>query len=98
MRAIDGDHLKRWILARWTENEKRGNGQLHTGDILDQIDRELTIEPERKTGEWIPVNEQPYFRKHFHKVCCSNCFTKGYEHWKFCPSCGADMRGEHDDR
>ena len=40
MRAIDGDHLKRWILSRVFKT------QLNVADVIDQIDRELTIESE----------------------------------------------------
>ena len=47
-------------------------------------------------GEWQKVDEQPYFRKHFHKVCCSVCRKQGYDYWNFCPNCGAEMRGEQD--
>ena len=40
MRAIDADHLKRWILSRVFQT------QLSVADVIDQIDREDTIEPE----------------------------------------------------
>lgn len=49
MRAIDANHLKRWIIDRGLKS------QLHPADILDQIDRELTIEPE---PQWIPCSER----------------------------------------
>ena len=49
---------------------------------------------ENVRGKWVKVDEQPYFRKHFHKVCCSVCRKQGYDYWNFCPNCGADMRGE----
>lgn len=60
-------------------------------DGLEECD---VIEPERKTGKWEQVNEQPYFRKHFSRVCCSVCRVEGMSKWNFCPACGADMRGE----
>lgn len=50
---------------------------------------------ENVRGEWQKVDEQPYFRKHFHKVCCSVCRKQGYDYWNFCPNCGADMRGDN---
>ena len=37
---IDGDHLRRWILSRVFQT------QLSVADVIDQIDREDTIEPE----------------------------------------------------
>lgn len=44
-------------------------------------------------GEWQKVEEQPYFRKHYDTVCCSVCRKKGNRKWKFCPNCGARMKG-----
>lgn len=44
-------------------------------------------------GEWQRVDEQSYFRKHYHKVCCSVCHKQGSEKYNYCPNCGADMRG-----
>ena len=47
----------------------------------------LTIEPERKKGKWIDG---------YKRQTCSVCRQRGYRSWKFCPNCGADMRGEDD--
>lgn len=58
MRAIDADHLKRWILSRAFKT------QLSVTDVIDQIDRENTIEPEhtcvgcKHRGKW--ENEVEY--------------------------------------
>ena len=79
MRAIDGDHLRRWILSRVFQT------QLSIADVIDQIDREDTIEPERKKGKWTKDN------------ACEFC---GFKPWyegdihtlSYCPNCGADMR------
>lgn len=89
MRAIDADHLRRWILSRVFKT------QLSVADVIDQIDREDTIEPERKTGEWIWMGEQGDSR-----FMCSVCKSKENvptimgkpDVWWFCPDCGADMR------
>lgn len=83
MRAIDADHLKRWILSRVFKT------QLSVADVIDQIDREDTIEPERKKGKWT-------------KDCA--CEICGFKPWyerdihtlSFCPNCGADMREDQD--
>lgn len=40
MRAIDADHLRRWILSRVFKTH------LTVADVIDQIDSEDTIEPE----------------------------------------------------
>lgn len=47
-------------------------------------------------ARWELADEQPYIRKHYHPVACSNCHQKGNEHWHYCPNCGVDMRGEND--
>ena len=59
MRAIDADHLRRWILSRVFKS------QLSVADVVDQIDREDTIEPQR-TGRWI-LDENDFLTK------CSEC-------------------------
>lgn len=48
MRLIDADHLRRWILSRVFKT------QLNVADVVDQIDREDTIEPqpERSIAKW----------------------------------------------
>lgn len=47
-------------------------------------------------GNWIKVDEQPYFRKHFHTKVCSVCRMKKDGNRNYCPNCGADMRGIDD--
>lgn len=58
---------------------------------------------ERKKGKWQITDAYP------HNVYCSECHKKfAQTHWavwedgslprNFCPNCGADMRGERDDR
>ena len=106
MRAIDGDHLKRWIISRGLKS------QLHPADIIDQIDREPTIEPrceeceafnktrllipqpERKKGKWIDETFKPWGLVH-HPYKCDQCGEHSEADSDFCPNCGADMRGEN---
>ena len=52
---------------------------------------------DRQSGEWQRVDEQPYFRKHYHKVCCSVCHKQGSEKYNYCPNCGARMGNDDDD-
>lgn len=51
-----------------------------------------------KHGEWMPIQKQPYFRKHYSdEVSCSLCHKKGHTAWNYCPNCGAKMDGERKD-
>lgn len=84
MRLIDADHLKSWILSRVFKT------QLNLSDVIDQIDREDTIEPGRKTGHW-------KFDWRHDKATCSECrhtFRCVFDidnFDNFCRHCGAKM-------
>ncbi len=61
-----------------------------------QAQTELMMLPSaepRKKGKWILHSYMP------HNNYCSNCEKDSpyNRRWKFCPNCGADMRGEQDD-
>ena len=106
MRLIDADALKKAIIKHLCV--KSENNLLPAEkSIYDLIDKQHTVEPERKKGKW-----QPY--KHgddtWHQ--CSACGVAdryinivkrdGYPDYRmvckrnFCPNCGADMRGEQE--
>ena len=71
------------------------NYDIYTKEVKEHLEELPTADVrENVRGEWQKVDEQPYFRKHFHKVCCSVCRKQGYDYWNFCPNCGADMRGD----
>lgn len=52
------------------------------------------VQPERKRGKWISRKNEP---KHKYWWTCSECQGRFNYEWKFCPNCGADMRGEEDE-
>ena len=55
MRLIDAEHLKRWIMLRLESGVSVGYDDVNTYEILEQIDRELTINPEPR---WIPCTTE----------------------------------------
>lgn len=74
--------------------------------FYEVIERQPTIEPQRKTGEWIERNPQNSDKCRL--IECDQCgfshivgFNVPYEHWienrNFCERCGADMRGEQNE-
>lgn len=62
--------------------------------FYEVIERQPTIEPERKKGKWIEYNATG--KKQW---MCSECCAeeKNPKVARFCYWCGADMRGEDDD-
>ena len=86
MRCIDADALLKAIIQMSRD-----------GNVFDRIHEAPTIEPERKTGKWIPVTNG---RGGFECDQCHNyapSYQDGVE-WLsgFCPNCGAEM-GKQDD-
>ena len=78
-----------------------------------QVDDLPSAQPERKRGEWIPGKEisremcaGQVLHIEYENFRCSACgvaFDRILYHvdgglfYKFCPNCGADMRGEQDE-
>ena len=48
-------------------------------------------------GCWERVIPSKSAAKWSTRVSCSNCHSAGYAHHKYCPNCGADMRGSNDE-
>ena len=81
-----GQSSKRYKLGEFWE--------LNLSEIKEALDDIPSAEPERHRGEWVEDGHERGFSE------CSKC---GYiavsllseRHYNFCPSCGADMRGEN---
>ena len=59
-------------------------------DIVYRLEQFPSVQPEREKGQWIADNHDFWV--------CSNCKFPSEAHganilYKFCPNCGADMRG-----
>lgn len=52
----------------------------------------LPAQPEQKKGEWMPYLPEGLRYK------CSECESRFETPWHYCPACGADMRGEDNER
>ena len=101
MRLIDVDTLKE---AHGMKNdcadcdkELRGKSRsceferLYTlMDFCGWLDDAPTIEPERKTGQWITQE----FGSWAECPECHELYDIPIAHSNFCPNCGVDMRGE----
>ena len=70
-------------------------------EYVSQIPRDcpLPAQPERKHGYWIESHEHAYIGNgviEWINWYCSECDAPNDKSTDFCPSCGADMRGEKD--
>lgn len=87
-RLIDAIGLKQALVVSAILEDKKTIEQI--------IDEQPTIEPERKTGHWV---YRPEWSKYGDVWSCSECGEKtsqsvmGEPRFKYCPMCGADMRG-----
>ena len=56
--------------------------------VEEELKRVPSVQPEQKTGQWIP-------NRHTDAVLCSECKKCFGDESKFCPNCGAKMRMEN---
>ena len=82
MRLIDADALKLYI-DKEVEEDKVLDGWAFFFKVY--LDDAPTIDDDRPKGEWIDMGGYEV---------CKNCReVKRFPHWKFCPNCGAQMKG-----
>lgn len=101
-RPIDADALKGAINKATDVVKGKGYDELtHIFDgIIDLVDRMPTADVvERKVGKWIVIMDEPNIT--FDECKCSECgvveyFNKGWKKFNYCPSCGAEMKGDDD--
>ena len=87
MRLIDADALCANLDGMMAVSP---TGYIHGDTIADMIGDAPTIGPERKMGKWTVED----CHAATYKYCCSNCRAHHRAMYDYCPSCGADMRGE----
>lgn len=96
-RLIDADALKEILQAWKYVAQERGLeiNNMFASAIIAQVDAMPTIEPERKTGEWIAiVAELGAHKTIVEGYNCSECGRYDAERDNFCPDCGARMEGK----
>lgn len=97
MRLIDGDALMETI-NRHCYPIRHDMTSIEPGmtriGILQVIQEQPTIEPERTKGNWVGIDDEPCDEWE-----CDRCgfIYDGSPPPNFCENCGADMRGENDD-
>ena len=87
-RLIDADSMKADLLTVDPQYETMIQW------CITVLDAQPTVEPERKTGEWITQMFGSWAE-------CSEChelYDIPISLSNFCPNCGADMRGEDHDK
>lgn len=63
---------------------------------IDALNELPSVQPERKTGEWIEHNPHKWGLGIIFE--CTECgYEVDCEEPNFCPNCGADMRGENNE-
>ena len=86
------DNISRSALIRQIEIDADGSPGWYgdTWQFMKTIAKMPSTEP--KTGHWKLTPMLP----DIHRYECSNCKRHHRERYDFCPSCGADMRGEEE--
>ena len=91
MRLIDADALERegWILQRTWQKDK------HTMVLETKRPHDFPTVEERKNGKWAKTCQSFVFTEKFRNYTCSECgHDIEKQKYRFCPNCGADMRGD----
>jgi hypothetical protein len=98
MRLIDADAAID-ALKELTANGTN-KGMVFGEDAVHRIEILPSVQPEHKTGHWVETGDEPYDEWEC-DVCGfaidgSGCIDpeEYRDVYKFCPNCGADMRGE----
>ena len=83
----DGDNVLEDII----NNEPVLTDDIHAWiDIAEKRGYEKGTTERKKTGRWKNAYADGFL--------CSECFLHNNNYTKFCPNCGADMRGDEGDR
>ena len=80
-----------------------GNEYINYEQAVHEVEQLSSAQPERPKGNWVEIGDEPYDEWEC-DVCGfvidgSGCIDpeEYRDVYKFCPNCGADMRGEQDE-
>ena len=97
MRLIDADAAIDFVGSMNMCDEISNEAYKKLTSYLDEM---LSVQPERKIGHWVETGDEPYDEWEC-DVCGfaidgSGCIDpeEYRDVYKFCPNCGADMRGD----
>lgn len=91
-RYIDADAFEKYITRdEWDTPDETWRPESEFGLIIDAIPTADVAEVVH--GKWIDKGEDYMIR-----WTCSNCGRRDTHIYNFCPDCGADMRGEPDEK
>lgn len=104
-RLIDADHfLKTLQMVVDVKGDDVWGRIAETMGFMVECEATFHLVGELKTGKWVdtdPNTPDASYRKEGMAYFCSNCGHRAgkYKHktYRFCPWCGADMRGETDE-
>lgn len=97
-RLIDADELLKRLDQLYGESPSEHYGDdWKSGVVLSISEVEGMPDEDAKPileAEWIPIPREPFGlptnAKETHK--CSHCSMRGYNRWKYCSNCGAEMK------
>ena len=74
------------------------SGYCHPTNIAKELAKLPSVQPKRMRGKWIDVNDGKWNTIEVLKCSvCGEIDNRMYKTDKFCPNCGANMRGDEDD-
>ena len=103
MRLIDGDTLRERLLNLAYDDWNQGIATSFAdacNEIINIVEEQPTIKPERKKGEWIPVEVKgvPYGIIMKCNKCNFETMVNDALYYNYCPNCGWQMmRGDEDE-
>lgn len=84
------------VVRQYCIDNQIEDGDYHANGIKYELKELPSAQPEPKTGHWIGIDDYPH-----EDWECNNCgyVIEAFENpndFRYCPNCGADMRGDEE--